>query len=74
METSNLDQVEDVDIDTSGKFKYVLIKLYHPDSEEDYKYIVRGYKWAGFHGKLAMFMSDNRVILVVVPPLGLALS
>jgi len=46
----HLDEVEDVDIDANGRFKYVLIKLYHPDSEENYKYIVRGYKWAGYHG------------------------
>ena len=51
MEKANLDEVEDVDIDDNGRFKYVLIKLYHPNYEENYKYIVRGYKWAGFHGK-----------------------
>ena len=50
MANVHLDEVEDVDIDANGRFKYVLIKLYHPDSEENYKYIVRGYKWAGFHG------------------------
>ncbi|KAK2193892.1 hypothetical protein NP493_6g03034 [Ridgeia piscesae] len=48
----HLDEVEDVDIDANGRFKYVLIKLYHPDSEENYKYIVRGYKWAGYHADI----------------------
>jgi len=44
--SAKLDAVPDVDIDEDGRFKYVLIKCHLEDQE---KYIVRGYKWAGFH-------------------------
>lgn len=47
---AKLKAVETVEIDPSGKFKYVLIKLYHPDHEKEYKYLVRGAAWAEFHG------------------------
>merc|ERR1711881_461142 len=40
--------VDAVDIDPSGVFKYVLIKL---KGEED-KYIVRGYKWGEYHADI----------------------
>ncbi|KAI0241570.1 14 kDa phosphohistidine phosphatase [Lamellibrachia satsuma] len=59
MEKANLDEVEDVDIDDNGRFKYVLIKLYHPNYEENYKYIVRGYKWAGFHADVYEDLYDR---------------
>lgn len=46
-----LDAVPEVDIE-DGKFKYVLIKVYGSKSnEKKSKYIVRGYKWAGYHCK-----------------------
>jgi len=44
--SAKLAAVPDVDIDSSGRFKYVLIKCHIGDEE---KFIVRGYKWAGFH-------------------------
>ena len=37
----------DVDIDSSGTFKYVLIRLYHKDDSS--KLLVRGYAWADYH-------------------------
>ena len=42
-----LHAVPDVDIDNSGKFKYVLIKVC---AESKSKCIVRGFDWAEFHG------------------------
>lgn len=50
---SPLDQVIEADIDT-GRFKYILIKVHHsPEgSQETTKFIVRGYKWAGFHADI----------------------
>ena len=41
--------VPDVDIDPDGRFKYVLIKVYSGQGD-DFKHIVRGYTWAGYHG------------------------
>jgi len=45
---SKLAAVENVDIDAAGRFKYVLIKLY---LGEKTKTVVRGFKWAEYHGK-----------------------
>ena len=39
--------VQEVDIDDSGKFKYILIRIF---AESASKFIVRGYDWAEFHG------------------------
>ena len=50
---AKLEAVPAVDIDV-GRFKYVLIRVDHTDEEakqETNKVIVRGYKWAAFHGK-----------------------
>ena len=49
-----LDSVEDVDIDESGRFKYILVKVWPLDDEKTFKYIVRGYKWAEYHGKFSL--------------------
>ena len=45
-----LDAVLDVDIDDSGIFKYILIKLY---IGEKTKCVVRGFGWAEYHGRVA---------------------
>ena len=39
--------VNEVDIDESGKFKYILIRIFAGSAS---KFIVRGYDWAEFHG------------------------
>eukprot|EP00111_Clytia_hemisphaerica_P019977 TCONS_00058914-protein len=44
-----LSAVTDVDIDDSGKFKYVLIKLYLGEKS---KCVVRGYSWAEYHADI----------------------
>ena len=46
---SSLDGINDVDIDSTGRFKYILIKLRNKNQE---KTIVRGYAWAEYHGKM----------------------
>lgn len=43
-----LEQIPDVDIDTQGKFKYILIEVSDPDTKEK-KYIVRGYRDCSYH-------------------------
>lgn len=45
-----LKSVESVRID-EGTFKYILVKVYDPDNEETFKYIVRGLCSAEYHGK-----------------------
>ena len=47
---SKLDEVVEVDIDPEGRFKYILVKI--RDSDDNTKTIVRGYKWASYHGEL----------------------
>ncbi|XP_022200609.2 14 kDa phosphohistidine phosphatase isoform X2 [Nilaparvata lugens] len=48
-----LSQVADVDIDANGTFKYILIRVYGPDttdnSDPPSKLIVRGYQRASYH-------------------------
>ncbi|XP_072014572.1 14 kDa phosphohistidine phosphatase-like [Amphiura filiformis] len=46
---ASLDSVADVDIDPSGKFKYILIEV---EKGGQKKSIVRGYKWAGYHADI----------------------
>jgi hypothetical protein len=51
-----LAKVPDVDIDSSGRFKYILIKVYSltdpagSPSKEQFKYVVRGYSDCPYHG------------------------
>ncbi len=42
-----LEAVNSVDIDESGTFKYVLIKI---TDGQNSKFVVRGFDWAEFHG------------------------
>ena len=53
MATSNTDLplLPTVDIDSEGRFKYVLIQLKNK-SNKKYRYIVRGYSWATFHAAM----------------------
>jgi len=43
-----------VDIDESGTFKYVLIKIHravlNSDGNQDSMFVVRGHSWAEYHG------------------------
>ena len=45
--SGKLDQVQNVDIDSGGRFKYILVKISDGSRE---KYIVRGYRRAEYHG------------------------
>ena len=47
-----LKSVESVKID-EGTFKYILVKVYDPDNEDTFKYIVRGSCSAPYHGNNA---------------------
>ena len=42
--------VPTVDIDASGTFYYVLIKLFSSTDSDKFTYIIRGHSWAGYHG------------------------
>lgn len=48
-----MSNIPQADIDSSGVFKYVLIRV-HSREEEDVSEvdIVRGYGWAEYHGEL----------------------
>jgi len=46
-----MDTVEDVDMDSNGTFKYILIKVSTAGNKPNSKLIVRGYSWAEYHGK-----------------------
>ncbi len=47
-----MDRVNDVEIDSDGVFKYILIELSEKrGGEKRKKLIVRGYEWAEFHGE-----------------------
>lgn len=48
---NGLKSFADVDIDESGTFKYILIKLTDRRSNSS-KFIVRGYSWASYHGNI----------------------
>lgn len=52
---ADLRQIPDVDIDSDGIFKYVLIRVHlaepSGDPARECKEIVRGYKWAEYHGE-----------------------
>ncbi|KAL2782261.1 14 kDa phosphohistidine phosphatase isoform 3 [Daubentonia madagascariensis] len=56
MAAAGLAQIPDVDIDSDGVFKYVLIRVHSappsgtPAAES--KEIVRGYKWAEYHADI----------------------
>lgn len=50
MAAPDLDQIPDVDIDPDGVFKYVLIRVHAAPAGQS-KEIVRGYKWAEYHGE-----------------------
>lgn len=43
--------VSDVEIDANGRFKYILIKVIDITQGGTFKYIVRGFDWANYHGK-----------------------
>ena len=50
-----LEQVEEVEIEAGGVFKYILIELKERDKKDKKnsrkKLIVRGFEWAEFHGE-----------------------
>lgn len=50
-----MDQVTDVDIESDGVFKYILIRVTPKgkkagDAAGSSKTVVRGYSWADYHG------------------------
>ena len=45
--TQLMDAIKEVEIDSDGTFKYILIKI---SQEDERKTIVRGYGWAEYHG------------------------
>lgn len=46
-----LSNIPDVEIDENGRFKYILIKVIDDTHDNVYKYIVRGFAWASYHGR-----------------------
>ena len=59
-----LDAIPEVDIDPTGRFKYILIKVHDEKEDGVFKNIVRGYGRCGFHGKNLIqhvFMISNNL-------------
>ncbi|XP_076454616.1 14 kDa phosphohistidine phosphatase-like [Babylonia areolata] len=56
---SKLGGVSNAEIDASGRFKYILIKVYDKDVDEDYKYIVRGTVKAPYHADIYDMVVDG---------------
>lgn len=57
LSNSTLQQIPDVDIDKTGRYKYILIKVAaQNDSSCQSKYIVRGGQRFDFHGKHLFFL------------------
>ena len=54
--------VPDVDIDANGRFKYILIKVMDTTQAGTFKYIVRGFDWADYHGKLTNQMLHDQAV------------
>lgn len=50
--SAKLANVSDVEIDANGRFKYVLIKVIDKSQGGVFKYVVRGFDWADYHGRL----------------------
>ena len=60
MATPKLDAVKEVDIDESGRFKYILLKVHSEESgNEVSKFIARGFKWAEYHGDIYDDVEEN---------------
>lgn len=62
MVDAKLEAVPAVDIDSEGRFKYILIKVYgreKSDGSEPSKLIVRGYKRAEWHGNYLIYYMSN---------------
>lgn len=51
-------QIPDVDIDSKGRFKYILIHIKDNEAKGE-KYIVRGYKSCSFHGDIFDSVEPN---------------
>lgn len=76
MTLESLDKVPDVEIDPSGVFKYILIRVYAKqtaDGNEPSKMIVRGNARGPYHGEKSMFffkenMGELRQYLLYLLP------
>ena len=44
-----MDKIADVNIDPEGTFKYIQVEL--KDSSDNKKIIIRGFRWADYHGE-----------------------
>lgn len=52
--------IEQADIDPSGVFKYVLIRVHSKEQGDDSEVdIVRGYGWAEYHGQSRTTANDE---------------
>ena len=51
LDSSQMDTIEDVDMDSDSTFKYILIKISTVGDKPSSKLIVRGYSWAAYHGE-----------------------
>lgn len=54
--------INDVEIDKSGKYKYILIKVHDPDKDREFKFIVRGTTKVAYHGEFSVLSFIQRII------------
>lgn len=47
-----LKAVRDVEIDKSGTYKYILLKIHDPDKDREFKHVVRGSSKAAYHADI----------------------
>lgn len=65
MANNKLDAIPNVDIEDSGRFKYILLKVYgkeEADGTEPAKLIVRGYQRAQWHGRIFSSSIDISIL------------
>ncbi|ESO86341.1 hypothetical protein LOTGIDRAFT_150831 [Lottia gigantea] len=51
--------IPDIQIDKSGKMKYILIKVHDPEKDREFKHIVRGICKAEYHADIFDEISPN---------------
>lgn len=63
-----MDSIQEVDIESDGVFKYILIKLTDRASTHE-RTVVRGYKWAEYHGNFFDMTRAAPPLIVLFPVL-----
>lgn len=60
-----MEKVAEVEIDSDGVFKYILVELTDKKSGKE-KTIVRGYEWAEYHGRFRNDQANNKYFIFLI--------